>query len=123
MADPAFASRRRHKTATPSYSQDYNWSVEKKVNIDGGDCEDSATVGLFDGESQDAEWCIDGHPSLGAQSNQTVSGSITIYNPTGPANKGGSGVIPTAIDAVITSVSDVISSATSLTSTSRPIVV
>jgi hypothetical protein len=87
------------KTADTSYTQDYEWMVDKKVKVD-GTCEDSASVDLFTGESQDAEWCIDVTRTLGDQSDQTVFGTITIFNPTD------SDVIPDDIEAEITSIED-----------------
>ena len=97
------------KTADTSFDQDYDWTVDKKVKVD-GECADDATVDLFNGESQDAEWCIEVTRTLGDQSNQTVSGEIEIYNPTGPVNQGGSGIILDAIPAVVVDIDDVLSS-------------
>jgi hypothetical protein len=91
------------KTAQVSYNQDYTWTVDKKVKVD-GTCVDNASVDLFTGESQDTEWCIDVTRSLGAQTDPTVFGTITITNPTG------GDVITKDIPATITSITDVISS-------------
>ena len=69
------------KTANTSYTQPYTWTVDKKVKVD-GTCEDSNTVNLFKGDSQAADWCITPTRTAGTPTNPTVSGSITITNPT-----------------------------------------
>jgi len=82
------------KTAVTSYTQPYTWTVDKKVRVN-GTCVDPATVNLFKGDSQTADWCITPTRVAGTPSNPTVSGSITITNPTGGT------VITEDIDAVI----------------------
>lgn len=89
------------KTADTSYTQPYTWTVDKKVKVN-GTCVDAATVNLLKGDSQAADWCITPTRTAGTPTNPTVSGSITITNPTGGT------VISHSIDAVISSVTDVI---------------
>ena len=89
------------KTATTSFTQPYSWSVDKTVKVD-GTCVDPATVDLFTGDSQDAEWCITATRTAGTASNPVVSGSVTVTNPTGGT------VISDKIDATVESLEDVI---------------
>ena len=89
------------KTANTSYTQPYDWTVDKKVKVS-GTCVDPATVNLFDGESHDAEWCVTPTRTLGTARDPIVSGTVTVTNPTGGA------VIGESIDAVVTNLTDVI---------------
>ncbi|HWQ27723.1 MAG TPA: hypothetical protein VNN12_01720 [Dehalococcoidia bacterium] len=87
------------KTAVTSVTRNFNWTVDKKVKVD-GDCVDTATVDLFLEESQTAEWCITATRDAGTITTPTLSGTITITNPTG------GGVISASIPATITSIVD-----------------
>lgn len=82
------------KTATPSFSRTYDWSVAKSV--------DDTSVDLFTGDSQDVTWSVTPTRGPAQDSNWKVSGTITVTNPTG------SSPIPTAIPATVNSVTDLI---------------
>lgn len=83
------------KTATPSFSRDFDWTIEKSV--------DPTSLDLFDGDSDDVTWTVRWTKSAADDFGYAVSGQITIDNnhPT--------------LGAVINSVSDVIT--TSITAT------
>jgi hypothetical protein len=76
------------KTVVTSYTNTYTWDIDKSVTPE--------TAKIFTGDTQDAEWTVSWTRNAPTQSNITVSGVISITNPTGGA------VIPTAIPATIT---------------------
>ena len=92
------------KTAVPSATRTFDWTLVKEISIDGGTTwQDAATANLFLGQSQDYLWRLTWTKSAGTLSNAQVTGTITIHNPTGPGE-----VIAKPIDAVINSVTDVL---------------
>jgi hypothetical protein len=92
------------KTANPSLTRSYDWTLDKQVSIDdGATWVDDDSVDLFVGDSQDYLWRLVADRSNGTDSSQQVSGTITITNPTGPG-----GVITEPITATIKSLSDVL---------------
>lgn len=60
------------KTAVPTFSRDFDWTIEKTV--------DPLTIDLFDGDSGDAEWTVEWTKSAAQDSTYAVSGTITITN-------------------------------------------
>lgn len=82
------------KTADVSFTRDYSWSVEKSV--------DPATLDLFDGDTADVTWSVTPTRDGYEDSDFTVSGTITVFNPTG------ADPIPKDIDAEILSIEDVL---------------
>jgi len=76
------------KTATTTFTRTFAWTIEKSV--------DPATWDLFDGDSGTSDWTVAVTKDDGTDSDWAVSGSITIAN-------------TSEEDALITSVSDVIS--------------
>ena len=93
------------KTAVPSLTRTFPWTVKKYVSVDGGATyqDASANLNLFNGDSANVKWKIDYTKGTPVDSNQTLTGSVTVTNPTG------SGPIPTAISATVNSLSDVLS--------------
>ena len=67
------------KTATPSFTRRFNWQIAKSVN--------PTDITLFDGQSQNATWTVNVTPGVPAftDSDGSVSGTITIANPSGAA--------------------------------------
>lgn len=65
------------KTATPSFTRRYNWTVQKTVN--------PTDIYLFDGQSQQATWTVTVSPGTPAftDSNQQLTGTVTISNTSG----------------------------------------
>src|SRR4029453_181859 len=95
------------KTVSLTQTRTFNWEITKQASIDGGTTwVDSASVDLFNGQSQDYLWKITYTKSAGTISSPHISGTITITNPTGGA------IIGSSIDAVINSVSDVLPAGT-----------
>ena len=91
------------KTADPSFDRDFDWTVTKEVSLSAsGPWSDSESVDLFDGQSDTVYWRINVTKSAPQDSGQSVSGTITIFNPTGGV------IIEEDIDAEILSVEDVI---------------
>lgn len=82
------------KTAVPSFSRTYDWTVAKSV--------DDTSVDLFTGDSQDVTWSVTPTRGAAQDSNWKVTGTITVRNPTG------SSPIPTPIPATVDSVTDLI---------------
>jgi hypothetical protein len=82
------------KTATPTFDRTFDWSVLKTV--------DPASLDLFNGQSGQVTWSVTPTRGAAQDSNWKVTGTITVTNPTG------SGAIPTAISAVVNTVTDVI---------------
>jgi hypothetical protein len=94
------------KTAVPSFTRTFPWTVKKSVSVDGGTTyqDVSADLNLFNGDSANVKWKIEYTKGTPVDSNQKLTGSVTVKNPTGPG-----GVITTPIDATVSSVSDVLS--------------
>ena len=91
------------KTADPAFDRTFDWTVAKEVSLDpAGPWSDSEEIDLFTGESNTVYWRINVTKSDPIDSGATVSGEITITNPTG------GDIIETEIDAEIQSVEDVI---------------
>ena len=67
------------KTATPSFTRRFNWQIAKSVN--------PSDITLFDGQSQNATWTVNVTPGVPAftDSDGSLSGTITIANPSGAA--------------------------------------
>lgn len=83
------------KTAVPTFSRDFDWTIDKSV--------DPTSLDLFDGESDDVTWTVEWTKSAAQDSSYAVSGQITVDNN------------HPSLGAVINSVSDVISPAIAAT--------
>lgn len=91
------------KTATPSFTRTYDWTVKKYVSLDNSTWQDaSVALNLFNGQSSTVYWKITPTRSAGTDSGWTVGGSVTVTNPTGGT------VIASSIPATINSLTDVI---------------
>ena len=93
------------KTAVPSRTQTFPWTVKKYVSVDGGAnyFDASANLNLFNGDSANVKWKIDYTKGTPVDSGQKVTGSVTVRNPTGSAPFGFS------LSATVNSLSDVLS--------------
>lgn len=60
------------KTATPTFSRDFDWTIEKSVA--------PTTLDMFDGDSSDVTWTVVWTKSAAQDSSYAVSGSITVTN-------------------------------------------
>ncbi|HEY6018171.1 MAG TPA: hypothetical protein VIU16_15405, partial [Gaiellaceae bacterium] len=86
------------KTATPSFTRTYDWTVKKYVSLDNTTWEDaSVALNLFNGQSSTVYWKITPTRSAGTDSGWSVGGNVTVTNPTGGT------VIASSIPATITS--------------------
>ncbi len=94
------------KTAVPSVTRTFPWTVKKYVSVDGGATyqDASANLNLFNGDSANVKWKIEYTKGTAVDSNRQLTGTVTVTNPTGPT-----GVITTPIDATVNSVTDVLS--------------
>ena len=91
------------KTAAVSYKITYDWTLEKEVSKDGGNTWEKAPSATIEvGDSQNYLWRLVATRLPGVVSQQVVSGTVTITNPTGGA------VITKPIPATITSIVDAI---------------
>jgi hypothetical protein len=62
------------KDATPTFSRNYTWTIDKSVT--------PTTINMFDGAPEaDVDWSITPHRSAPSDSNYAVTGTITITNP------------------------------------------
>jgi hypothetical protein len=94
------------KTANVSLTRSYPWSLLKTADVE--------TINLFAGQSGTINWTVTATAGAPTDSNRSVSGTISLFNPSGGS------VIQDAIPAEVTSVADVLSQAgldTSLTVT------
>ena len=82
------------KTAETSFDRTFEWDVTKSADVE--------TIDLFAGDSATINWTVDVSHGDPIDSNASVSGEITILNPTG------GDVIEFDVDATINSVDDVI---------------
>jgi hypothetical protein len=82
------------KTATGSVDRTYPWNVEKTADVD--------SIDLFAGDTASIGWTVTATAGDPTDSNLSVSGTITITNPTGGE------VISEDIPATINSVSDLL---------------
>jgi hypothetical protein len=69
------------KTVVTAKTRDFDWTITKQVSIDGGTTWlDSASVDLFNGQSQNYLWKITWTKDAGTDSDFDVSGTITVSN-------------------------------------------
>ena len=87
------------KTATPSVTRRYPWTIAKEA--DG----EPDHVDLFAGQSATINWTVTASAQAPVESDRAVSGTITLFNPTGGA------AIQTAVPAEVANVTDVLSQA------------
>jgi hypothetical protein len=75
------------KTAVPSLTRTYPWTLKKYVSVDNGTTwEDaSANLNLFNGQTGSVKWKIDATQGTPVDSGQKVTGTVTVTNPTGSA--------------------------------------
>lgn len=92
------------KTAVPSFTQTYPWTVKKYVSVDGGTTwvDGSTGLDLFNGQSANVKWKIDYTRGDPVASGEKVTGTVTVANPTGTSP------FPFSLDATVSSVSDVL---------------
>ena len=95
------------KTADPAFTITYPWTIEKLV-AEGADAldgfEDVQTLDMFTGDSEDVTWQVSVTKGDGVTSGESVAGTVSILNPTGPGQ-----IISDSIPATINSVNDVLS--------------
>lgn len=89
------------KTAAVSYTETFDWTLDKQVSTDGGATwHDADSVVLESGDSQNYLWRLVATRLPAVVSNQVISGTVTISNPTGGT------VISDSIPATVTSIAD-----------------
>ena len=73
------------KTATPTLTRTFPWTLKKEVSVDGGATwvDASANLNLFNGDNANIKWRITYTKGTPVDSNQHLTGSVTVTNPTG----------------------------------------
>jgi hypothetical protein len=100
------------KTATPASSVKYDWTVKKYVApgacpqldenfVDADSAAGALVVSLFNGQNGNVCWKIVSTRGAAVPVSQTVSGTVTVTNPTGAGQ-----VITTPISATVNSLTD-----------------
>ena len=112
------------KTANPSLNRSFDWTVKKYVSTDDSctagflDAQDAASalnINLFNGQSDTVCWKIEPDRGAPVDSNQQLTGTITLHNPTGPGEP-----VTAPIPVTVNTLTDVVSTGSGVVTITCP---